>query len=332
MLGSVYMIKRNDPCICGSGKKYKKCCQLKEVKTVEAVMNEEIEFILQSFYSTYPERKDIRDYILLVQEWSPVLEGSLQRELIEAIVLDEFFFQKRPDIWEGYLKRQMKKIVRPSTLALLTKWKEPTLFVGQVQKIEDHYITVKHTFTDKVYKIRRENNKPIPDDMYLFAFLLDDGTDVEDQMLAISTLIFFPSEHKDTFVKIRAAYDASGKTAVDYLRENHLNVWKQLVDNGYKGEEFTTFESEVLQLTTGFLAEKNAESAEFIEKLQDYLVDEKPAARKAAAIAAGAIRFAQESGLIEKAHTVKEIAEYFGVSSSSLNKYYQELMAYHEAA
>lgn len=326
------MIGRNDPCICGSGKKYKKCCQQKEVKTVETVVNEEIESLLQTFYSAYPERKDIRDYITLVQEWSPVLEGSLQRELIEAIVLDEFFFQKRRDIWEGYLKRQMKKIVRPATLALLAKWNKPSLFVGQVQKVEDRYVTVKHLLTDAIYKIRRENNKPIPDDMYVFAFLLDDGSEVPEQMLAVSTLIFFPTEHEKTFMKIREAFKASGKDVHEYLFENHLNLWKQLVDNGYKGEEFTSFETEVLQLTTSFMQEKNIESAEFIEKLQDYLVDEKPTARKASAIAAGAIRYAQETGLIEKAHTVKDIAEFFGVSSSSLNKYYQELTAYYTAA
>ena len=187
------MIGRNDPCICGSGKKYKKCCQLKEVKTIETVMNEELEFLLQTFYSTYPERKDIRDYITLNQKWSPVLEGSLQRELIEAIVLDEFFFHKRPDIWEGYLKRQMKKILRPATLALLAKWNKPSLFVGQVEKVEERYITAKHLLTDAVYKIRRENNKPIPENMYVFTFLLDDGSDVAEQMLAVSTLIFFPA-------------------------------------------------------------------------------------------------------------------------------------------
>lgn len=31
-------VGRNDPCPCGSGKKYKKCCELKESKKFEATV------------------------------------------------------------------------------------------------------------------------------------------------------------------------------------------------------------------------------------------------------------------------------------------------------
>ena len=51
------MVGRNDPCLCGSGKKYKKCCEGKEQVTVETVFHDEIENTLQTFYSLYPERK-----------------------------------------------------------------------------------------------------------------------------------------------------------------------------------------------------------------------------------------------------------------------------------
>lgn len=103
------MVKRNDPCPCGSGKKYKKCCEGKQQVTVEAVAIEELERVLQTFYLEYPERKDVRAYIEHVGTWQPKLESVLQRELIEAIALDDFFFHQEPSIWKGYLKKTKKK-------------------------------------------------------------------------------------------------------------------------------------------------------------------------------------------------------------------------------
>jgi len=52
------MVGRNDPCLCGSGKKYKKCCESKATFSIEEVQSEEFERILQAFYEEYPEKRD----------------------------------------------------------------------------------------------------------------------------------------------------------------------------------------------------------------------------------------------------------------------------------
>lgn len=323
------MIGRNDQCPCGSGKKYKKCCEGKQQLTVENVFNEEIESVLQTFYSAYPERKDIREYVQLVQEWAPKLQSQLQRELIEAVVLDEFFFHVRPDIWTNYLKRTKKRSVRPATVALLEQWAEPMMFIGMVDSVEDQYFKAVNLLTDESYMVRRENNKPIPEGMQVFAFLLPDGTNKENHVLAVSTLIFFPADHAKVFENFSKQFKAQNKDDQSFLKENHLAFWTQLAEGGYAGEEFTTFEADVLGQAKRFLEEHDRNADQLINVLEDYLIEQQPTARKAAAIAAGAIRFGQERGLFEgKAFTVKDIAEHFGVSSSSLNKYYQELLSY----
>lgn len=323
------MVGRNDQCPCGSGKKYKKCCEGKQQVKVENLFNEEIESTLQTFYSVYPERKDIREYIELLQKWSPAMNGKLQRELIEAVVLDEFFFHERPDIWEGYLKRQMKRTVRPQTIALYEQWASPEIFIGKVDSIEDHYFKAVHTLTEEAVMIRRENNKPIPEGMHVFAFLLPDGSEKEQHKLAVSTLIFFPADHAKVFEQIKRDFDSQELNALTFLKDNHLALWTKLVAGGYEGEEFTTFEQDVLQQAKGFLKEQELAGDKLIAVLEDYLVEQQPKARKSSAIAAGAIRYGQERGLFEgKTFTVKEISESFGVSSSSLNKYYQELLEY----
>ncbi|MDN4493791.1 SEC-C metal-binding domain-containing protein [Ureibacillus aquaedulcis] len=323
------MIGRNDPCLCGSGKKYKKCCEGKQQVTTEQVFLDEIEHVLQTFYNVYPEKKDIKDYIDIVNEWSPKLDSHLQRELIEAVALDDFFFHKRADIWANYLKRTMKKMIRPKMVELLNGWNQPSLFIGEVVAIEENYFKAVHALTKEELFIRRESNRVIPEGMQVFSFLLPDGSKADNQFLAVSTLIFFPTNYKQAFDNFASQFDRSNNSVEQFLKDNHLNFWIGLVDSGYSGEEYTSFEIEVVDQAKQFLEEKNIEAPQLLVSLEDYLVEKKPKARKPAAIAAGAIRFAQERNLLNgTTFTVKEIAENFGVSSSSLNKYYQELLDY----
>ncbi|MFP3919296.1 SEC-C metal-binding domain-containing protein [Lysinibacillus telephonicus] len=322
------MVGRNEPCPCGSGKKYKKCCEGAQQPTIKKVFLEEIEHVLQTFYNSYPERKDIKDYFELVQQWKPSLEQNLQRELIEAVALDDFFFHQRRDIWTGYLKKVSKKIIRPALKELMQQWESPKMFIGQVEALENQYFKASCTITKSELYIRRESNKPIPEGMQVFAFLLPDGSGENNHYLAVSTLIFLPNQYKQAFDAFAMEYD--DKVEVDqFLQNNHFNFWVKLVETGYNGEEYSSFEIDVIEQTKQFLLDKNIEADRLVEILEDYLVEKKPKARKASAIAAGAIRFAQERNLLQNhSFTIKEIAESFGVSSSSLNKYYQELLEY----
>ena len=323
------MVKRNDPCPCGSGKKYKKCCEGKQQVTVETVAIEELERVLETFYLEYPERKDVRAYIDHVGTWQPKLENALPHEFIEAIALDDFFFHQQPTIWTNYLKKTKKKTVRPSTLSVLEGWSQPTLFIGTVNAVEEDYFQATHTLSNEVINLRRENDKPIPEGMHVFSFILPDGTANETNYLAVSTLIFFPLDHVKVFEQLKKNFEVSKKSVEDYLHEDHLSFWELLVSNGYKGEEFSSFESGVLAQVKDFLEENERATTPMLELLEDYLIEGQPSARKEAAIAAGAIRYGQENGLFESlSMNVKEIAATFDISASSLTKYYQDLCSY----
>lgn len=190
------MIGRNDPCLCGSGKKYKKCCQSKQAFSIEAVQVEELERILQAFYEEYPERRDINEYLALVKKWSGPLEKFLVQEMIEAIVMDEFFFHHKPEIWANYLDKQHKKVIRPSVASVLATWNNPRAFIGEVVAVEEMYMSVKSLFADETIQLRRESDKPIPVGVHVYCFVLPDGTMKDNQYLAISSMVFFPTDHK----------------------------------------------------------------------------------------------------------------------------------------
>lgn len=326
------MVGRNDPCPCGSGKKYKKCCESKEAISIEEVQTDELERVLQTFYDEYPEKKDVSEFAELVKTWKKPLQQYLDEEMIEAIVLDEFFFHHKPEIWAGYLEKQQKKIVRPSTLKAVSEWNEPRAFVGEVVAVDEGHMTVTHILTKEIIRLRRESEKPVPVGVHVYCFVLPDGTSKENHYLAISSLIFFPTDQNQVFKKFVGQFESQHElSAQAFLKENGTTLWSLLGENGYEGGEYTHFEASVLQVAIDFLKKNNRDYEKLLEIVEDYLVEQQPNARKEVAVSAGAIRFGQENGLFEPLEmTIKEIAETFGVSTSSLNKYYQELNVYYE--
>ena len=325
------MIGRNDPCPCGSGKKYKKCCQSKNAVTIETVQQDELERVLQTFYDEYPKRKDIPDYLKLANEWKQSLGIHLPEEMIEAIVMDEFFFHHRPDIWVGYLDKQKKMLMRPSVLQVVETWQHPRPFIGEVKDVDDTYITVQMIFTDETIRLRRESDKPVPVDVHLFCFVLPDGTGEENQYLAVSSLIFFPTDHTDAIREFAKRFPSEeGQSVSAFLKENAVDFWQCLGEDGYEGGEFTNFEAGVLLEAMDFLEKHGRDPKELLDVVEDFLVEQQPNARKEVAIAAGAIRFGQEHSFYEPlSMTLKEIAESFNVSPSSMNKYYKDLDVYY---
>lgn len=324
------MTGRNDKCPCGSGKKYKKCCESKQTVTIEEVTTEELERMLQTFYEEYPERKDLQEYLGIANNWKGELKSYYIEEMIEAIVLDEFFFNHRPDIWQGYLEKQKKKVLRPSVLRAIDEWQEPRAFIGEVTDVDDTSMTVSMILTDEVIRLRRESEKPVPVGVHMYCFVLPDGTGNEGQYLAVSSLIFFPKDHKQVFADfVNLFLEHEGQAVQSFMKDKALIFWKMLGEDNYEGGEFTNFEAGVLLSVAEFLQKQQIQSEELVEFIEDFLVEQQPNARKEVAIAAGAIRFGQEKGFYEPLNmTMKEIAEWFDVSPSSMNKYYKELVAY----
>ncbi|MCZ2258323.1 YecA family protein [Sporosarcina sp. G11-34] len=327
------MIGRNDPCLCGSGKKYKKCCESKQAVSIEEVQSEELERILQTFYEEYPERKDINEFMAVVKKWSGQLDTYYVEEMIEAIVLDEFFFHHKPEIWKGYLGKQQKKVIRPTVEKVLNTWRDPRIFIGEVVAVDDNYMSVKNIMEDETILLRRESEKPVPVGVHLYCFILPDGTSKENHYLAVSSLIFFPTDHSKVFEKFVAQFESQKEQSVSaFLKENEIAFWKLLGEDGYDGGEFTNFEAGVLQKAIEFLEKNDRDSEELLEIIEDFLVEKQPNARKDVAIAAGAIRFGQDNAFFESLDmTVKEIADWFGVSTSSLNRYYNDIITYYKS-
>ncbi|MHA6260774.1 YecA family protein [Sporosarcina sp. CAU 1771] len=327
------MVGRNDSCPCGSGKKYKKCCALKNEIEVNDIHLEELDRILQGFYEVYPKQKDVPEYMELASKWKKPLLTMLNEELIEAVVLDEFFFHYRNDIWLAYLERTNKRQIRSSIKELLETWQNPRVFIGKVTQVDPAYMTVQSIFGDKTIELKRESEKPVSIGAHLYCFILPDGTLVPNRYLAVSSLIFFPVDHQEVFKNFVKKYDSTSNESIEsFWKQNSITFWKDIGTDGYTGSEFTNFEEGVLDFVMDFLEKHEQVSEDLLEFVEDYLVELQPNARKEVAIAAGAIRYGLEKSYIKPLNlTQKELAEWFEVSTSSMNRYYKEMTSYDEA-
>ncbi|MEE1133107.1 MAG: SEC-C metal-binding domain-containing protein [Caryophanon sp.] len=324
------MIGRNDPCLCGSGKKYKKCCAKSSNVSAEQLSKKELKQVIDMMFATYPQEHDHRALIEHFQEWVPELRESLEPDFINAVSIDDFFFHQRVDIWQGHLDQMTKLISRQATRNVLQAWRNPHMFVGRVTSVSDDFIEAAHLLTGESVCIRRENNKPIPVGMFVFAFLIADRTLQPAHYMATSTLIFITEQYADVF----AAYarEFASDDAASVFKEHHLTFWMRLVEAGYHGEEFTEKEEAVVKALENFLQKHDLQTDQLVDVVENFLVETQPKARKMAAISAGAVRFAQEHGFFGKrVFTIKELTESFDISSSSLTKYAQELAAYYKA-
>lgn len=310
------MIGRNDPCLCGSGKKYKKCCMNKHAITTDEVVKEEIELLLQSFYNAYPERPDLPPYIELVNGWKEQIQERFMTELIEAIALDEYFFDVAPTIWENYIEKQRQKVLRPKLQQLLNDWTKPARFVGKVVETAEHKMIAEHFKTGEHVTIALDTERPIPLHSNFYTFLLPNGEENNEQ-LAVSTLIFIPTDFDEALAKweMPERWDAS----------TTLQFFLHLIEAGFTGDEWTNFEANVLTKTIQFLNEQKIEAPQFVTIVEDYLAAKQPNARKDVAIAAGAIRFGVEQQLLDYETTWTELGAHFDVSPSSLAKYAKEI-------
>lgn len=321
------MVGRNDPCPCGSGKKYKKCCERKEAVSIEEVRSEELDRVLQTFYDEYPERKDLPDLLTVINEWKSKLDKYLHEEMIEAIAIDEFFFHTKPEIWLKYIEKQQKKSVRPAVENVLEQWKTPTAIVAEVMNIEEQFMLVKNIFSNEMLYLKRESEKPVPLGVHVFCFTLPDVSLKENHHLAISSLIFIPTDHTEVVTSFaKSIAETTQENPSVFLQKHHVDFWERLGENGYGGGEFTDFEAGILIEIMERLENQNRNPKTLLTIIEDYLVINQPNARKEAAVAAGAIRFGQEHELFEGPYwSIKEIAEWYEVSTHSLNKYYKDI-------
>lgn len=332
------MVGRNDLCPCGSGKKYKKCCAIKnEITQDEIVENEIGNIIFHFFENAIQNPKDLAELGRYEREWLNKLGGWMDREEIGHAVSEYFLFVARRDLWNRYLLKTLNDpSIRPATRAVLETWQNPIILLGKVTSISDQHFVVEELLGHSTYQIDLEEGMDVVEEMLLFGLVLPDQRVVENGIHLINGLSFIRNLNGMFEKEVQSLAKESGvTTGYDFFKAHMVDLYVMFNERESEGlksllqNDLTPQQSSVIQILADKLNDQGAFS-QLVELLQmvaiAYLYKEEPSFRKPEVIAGAVFAAADDNCLFEhKIYSRKDVAELFGISVGSMMKHIKAL-------
>lgn len=333
------MVGRNDPCPCGSGKKYKKCHGKQQTVSINDLVNEELFKVRQQFFSENPNQEQLPAFRELQQQWQPRLMQSMAENDAQAFVIENFLFMQKPELWEDFLNKQVEAAQRPTTKEVLENWKNVKVFLGQFVAGNETSAQFKDAFTGEVFKMTDQPPTDMQDNQGLLAILLPDARIGEEGALFLNGYLTVVGEFNPFFEGLKAQMASDNATdGPAYLRDNYLAVVEKIVQysTGAVDEslELSPEHQSVMDELNKHIeqADFDAETVDNVTSiLNSYLVSQQPTVQKPEALVAGYWRFLQDHELIKGPMLApKDLSEKFSVSSSTILKRSKEFGSYFE--
>jgi tetratricopeptide (TPR) repeat protein len=339
MKGRYKMLKvgRNDLCPCGSGKKYKRCCDKKAVVSINEVINEEI-VELQRNIVTF----SVMNY---EDEIAEFLDDRLEDIYIPDEIVEVFEFMMMNwclftlPVKDGktaidlYIDTHLSSIKRQKVKGILQSWKEGTPSIARVISSENQKIIVQDILTKKLINVHiLEENRKVEQDSIMTGILVP----FADRAAFFTLFIDFPSDMADSIERsiIQKYEENDGMDPSRYMK----NFFPEILDIAMFGD---SEEPDAAQFE--WLREDHAEVAVlFQEAMQDepyddvagslgivlwykYCEQRNPRIRnKMIYVAALHCLIERIMPLIEPA-AVKEIAKSYGVNANTVSSRCREM-------
>ncbi len=334
------MIGRNDPCYCGSGKKYKKCCLHKEEQTREVSFHQEglIKYALENYQQDLAARtsKYVKKYPVAKEQEQTYANIAVCWEIFCSEIKDN----KTPV--ELYVEK-VKNSVKPEVAEILAGWTTATPSLYKVLEQKTGFIfTVQDIWTGAVYDVTINAAEKPKTESALLGTLVSNGINhefyvgyVEMPMTELPPLkaaiekIQPQNDPKETFksefpaVLQLALIDISDGVPQSQPEKKETDATSTKVE---KEEDATDLKDEKYNAVTE-LVKANAETevVKEAEKLwSEYVTESKPAIRKEE-IYAAALDYLVSKDIRGIASTQAETAKKYGVSPASLSSRYREM-------
>jgi uncharacterized protein len=351
-------VGRNEPCPCGSGKKYKKCCEKENVVNIDTLVSQELDVLQAQLY----------DYIATAQ--STEMEESYHHYLAKMDLM-----QADPDIYEmafvswygatqkdadgvrlieRFVDKQLSTVTRPQTAEVLESWKNVRVTAGTVEKLDDNTLRVEEAITGDVLIVTEKFGK-LEENSFFLGLLLQNG----EKYLPFAQYFIYPAIEKAAMelVKIRFEQGEFGSLH-DYLSGQYLEIadvgfvlysaekkkaGKVAASTKATDETDTTKDSdekseeaiegveiwktpeyvEAITSLQSFLTEKGEDKKEselLVAVLEKYFYTERPTIRNPKIYSGALVDMAKNIDEISIRHVQKELAEYFDVSANSISR------------
>ncbi|WP_341356984.1 SEC-C metal-binding domain-containing protein [Rossellomorea sp. y25] len=351
-------VGRNEPCPCGSGKKYKKCCEKENVVNIDTLVSQELDVLQAQLY----------DYIATAQ--SKEMEESYHHYLAKMDLM-----QADPDIYEmafvswygatqkdsddvrlieRFVDKQLSTVTRPQTAEVLESWKNVRVTAGTVEKVDDNTLRVEEAITGDVLIVTEKFGK-LEENSFFLGLLLPNG----EKYLPFAQYFIYPAIEKAAMELVKIRFEQGEfETLHDYLSGQYLEI----ADVGfvlYSAEKKKTGKSsapnkasdaadapsgsdeksedaiegveiwktpeyvEAITSLQNFLTEKGEDKEEselLVAVLEKYFYTERPTIRNPKIYSGALVDMAKNIDEISIRHVQKELAEYFDVSANSISR------------
>ena len=221
-------VSRNEPCPCGSGKKYKKCCGSKDTVLISDVIDHEVLELQKEARIFAMQRYEYEigdDFEDLLQ----VLEDADDTDVDFYEFLHPFWFlvfeplEVGKTIMQKFIEQKLLKVSRTRVKAILESWQEGYAVAGVVKESHEESLIIEDTLTGKRYPVVLfEHSRNYEEGVFAFAILHH----YEDKYTVFPTLFELSIEHTadyEAFIRnefLNSGYDSPE----EFLEENFLEM------------------------------------------------------------------------------------------------------------
>lgn len=321
-------VSRNEPCPCGSGKKYKKCCGAQKTVSITSIIEQEI-LALQTQVLQYAmheyEEEITEDFEEKLEELLTEDEDELEFYSFVHTIWYSLFVpvENEETILQQFIKGRSKMIQRPKVKEILESWTNPRPIAGRLLSLSADSMKVRDTLTGEVLSIKLLEPTELEKNSFVFGFLVPFGG---EYILFVSVFdLEGEKDDKEEFY-INEVFENSGyEDPIEFLSDEFITLMNDVpyatIEYGAADFEWKSpiqkevaelFEAEMKKLeapntaiATGFILwNKYCEVA--------WRLTKKPATY------AAAIHYINLSVNPMIDITKKEIAEMYGISPSTL--------------
>ena len=323
------MIERNDPCLCGSGKKYKKCCLGKNEVSVDTLVEEELQRILAGMYEQ-PITPAIRaEYELYQREWTSKLSSFWDGEEIDYAVSEYFFYIARQDMWQRYLIKVLNDPIRSAVRSVVETWQDPIILLGKITGEKNGLLVIKEVLGDETYYLKKEEDMPVDQDGVVFGVALRDNRIREKGVFIINSLLFVKDDNNSFANEISILAESSGfDNSYEFYKTHMIDIYHSILSKSEGSvtdilkKELTDIQQEAMTIFYSKLEflEIQADYPDLMDNIVvTYLYEKQPNFKKPEVIAAAFLHALLEFDMFDNYWmTQKEVAKLFDVSVSSL--------------
>lgn len=329
-------IGRNDPCTCGSGKKYKKCCGKNDVLSMDLLIEQELHDI----------QLDILQYAMQAyqEEIEGYLEACYEEFDIPSEAMDMFHFFSYTwfitsieiddkTIMADYIDRHVQTFNRQRVKDIVQKWRHVRPSVYSVQQQDEHQcITLEDIFTNEIQQVKMvEEGHPVEVGGLILGTVLPAGV----TSIFFTTCIDMPASETEKLQGVVVdLYERDGEEdPVKFMAHSFLEVLDRFMfgpdDVTIEDVEWDSPQQQEVAITfQQYMEDKGYEETIFYLGIffwKKYCLERQPIIKKASVHVAALIYLVHKILPFGGVVTQKKLAEEFGISSSSLSSKFKEL-------